>query len=507
MRPSESQGVIPFSKSSTHFRLMRWQQHRRMIIALLSVSFVSLVIGARFMQPVRSGHETDLGSERTGQELNQLVQKPNVLIILTDDQPARGTMRIMPKTRRLFKRQGTYFSEAFATTPQCCPSRATIFSGRYAHNHGVRSNNQSTNLDQALSLQKYLRDDGYRTGIFGKFLNAWPLNENPKYFDEWAVPQSRAGYYPTKWNVNGDIQTLRRYATDLVRRFALRFIKNAENDDPRPWFLFLSTKAPHAPYLPEREYKKAAVPPWKPSPAVFETDLRDKPSFVPEWVDRGLFPMNRVRDLRRDQLRTLLSVDNLVGRVFSSLEHLDEDRRTLAIFMSDNGYLWHDHRLAGPRYGKRTPYENAIRIPLFIRWQGQLGAGAIDRRLVANVDIGPTVLDAAGLLSGITTPLDGNSLLTKQRRDHLLIEHWPDSRSKIPHWNAIRTHEYTYVEYYRGDSSEIIFREFYDLGSDPYQLTNLLGDASPRNNPNPRLLNRLSRQIAEDSRCKGTACP
>jgi arylsulfatase A-like enzyme len=501
--------MIPFLTSAPTRGLMRWQKYGRTAIGLASICLVALVIGARFMQPSGSNDETEMGSDGTSQEFNQLAQKPNILIILTDDQPAKGTMQQMPKTRRLFKRQGTSFPEAFVTTPLCCPSRATIFTGRYAHNHGVRHNELSTKLDQSTTIQKYLRDDGYRTGFSGKFLNNVPVAVSPKYFNKWAVLKSSlgGGYNREDWNVNGDVRFIRRYTTVFIQRFAQRFLEHAEKDDARPWFLLLSTRAPHSPYQPKREHREAPVPPWEPSPAVLENDLSDKPSFISERQDKGQVPISRARHLRRGQLRTLMSVDDLVGELFRSLEQLHERRRTLAIFMSDNGYLWRDHGLVGPDYGKGMPYENSIRIPLFMRWPGHFRAGATDHGLVANVDIGPTVLDAAGLLSSIATPLDGISLLTKQRRDHLLIEHWPKEPFKIPHWNAIRTHEYTYVEYYRGDSSEIIFREFYDLGSDPYQLTNLLGDASPRNNPNPRLLNRLSRQIAEDSRCKGTACP
>lgn len=116
-----------------------------------------------------------------GEAVAQLARAPNVLIILTDDQRATGTMGVMPETRRVFKRNGTRFTRAFATTPLCCPSRASIFTGRYAHNHGVKNNDSVASLDHRSTLQRYLKHAGYRTGIFGKFLNSSPMKTDPPY--------------------------------------------------------------------------------------------------------------------------------------------------------------------------------------------------------------------------------------------------------------------------------------------------------------------------------------
>ena len=107
-------------------------------------------------------------------------ERPNILVIITDDQ--RASMSFMPQTVEWLQRGGTRFSRAFATTPLCCPSRASIFTGQYAHNHGVRLNHDAEKLNQEETIQRYLQDAGYRTAIVGKYLNEWDLSRDPPYF-------------------------------------------------------------------------------------------------------------------------------------------------------------------------------------------------------------------------------------------------------------------------------------------------------------------------------------
>src|SRR5918997_6132814 len=144
--------------------------------------------------------------------------RPNILIIITDDQ-RRSTIRHMPKTRRWFARGGRHFLRAYATTPLCCPSRASIFTGRYAHNHGVENNALAQTLDQRTTIQRYLQRAGYHTALIGRYLNRWPLEEDPPYFDEWAYFSSSLGhYYGGRWNVNGRVGTVPGYSTDYIAR-------------------------------------------------------------------------------------------------------------------------------------------------------------------------------------------------------------------------------------------------------------------------------------------------
>jgi arylsulfatase A-like enzyme len=427
---------------------------------------------------------------------------PNVLIVMTDDQRASGTLGVMTRTRRWFKRGGTRFVNALATTPTCCPSRASVMTGLYAHNHGVHTSEpgQAEQMDQQLTMQRYLRRAGYRTAMFGKYLNAWPREIDPPWFDDWAIFSGSAAraYFTARWNVQGDVRRIRKYSTGIIERKALRFIRSAERDDERPWLLYLTPMSPHLPAIPHPSDAHAELPKLRPTPAMLEEDRSDKPPEVREQnVDFRL-----VREWRRKQLRSLISVDEMVGAVFRLLEENGEADDTLAVFMSDNGFLWGEHGLGQ----KIRPYESSAEIPFLVRWPGRYAPGATDERLVANVDIAPTVLEAAGIEPGHT--YDGRPL-TGGERDRLLLEQWKRANRTVPNWAASRARDYLYVEYYGGDRLVPTYREYYDLVQDPWELENLLGDSDPSNDPVSA--GELSLQLHRDVVCAGTsgatACP
>jgi arylsulfatase A-like enzyme len=418
--------------------------------------------------------------------------RPNVLLIVTDDQRPTETLDAMPKTRDRFGRLGTYFPNAFATTPLCCPSRASIFTGRYAHNHGVKDNSLGWRLDQSSTLQRRLKDAGYTTAMVGKFLNHWNA-EDPPYFDRWALFGN--GPYTNFWaNEQGVKKTIARYATSYTGDKATEFIREAEGDDGRPWFLYVAPTAPHEPFTPEAKYKDVTVPKFVRNPAFFEDDLSDKPPYVRNAQTTRSVVLKR----RTAQLRMLMSVDDLVSRVFSALMAAGETN-TLAFFVSDNGYLWGEHGLTE----KRNPYTHSIGIPFYMRWPGVVRQGAVDPRLVANIDLAPTVMDAAGLASDPT--IDGMSLLRSEFRNRLLTERL--QTADYPTFASLRTLDYQYTEYYRGadlrPGSTPIFREYYDLVADPWQRTNYLRDGNAANNPPPAEINSLHRQLAADLICAG----
>ena len=150
--------------------------YRRRLGALLA--FTLILAGADHVLP--------LGAQVAS---GQADRRPNVLIFVTDDQRATNTMWVMPKTRRYFQRQGVSYPNAFAVTPLCCPSRATILTGRYAHNTGVRGNGPRSlrALDRSTLFPRLLQEAGYRTAMVGKFFNSWPLERRPPYFHRWAT--------------------------------------------------------------------------------------------------------------------------------------------------------------------------------------------------------------------------------------------------------------------------------------------------------------------------------
>ena len=350
---------------------------------------------------------------------------------------------------------------------------------------------------------RLLRQAGYKTAHVGRFLNGWPIEVAPPHFDRWA--RLSRGYSDPKANVNGSVRALSGYSTDLARRYAVRFLRWFEQRDARPWMLYVATKAPHHEWIPAARHRTAPVPGWAGNPAVFERRRSDKPSYVRQLH----YTLADGRFVRRRQLRTLMSVDEMVGRIFKELRSLRESRNTLAVYISDNGLTWADHGIGLTKQigAKRNPYTAAVKVPLLLRWRGHISGGTRSGRLTGTIDIAPTLLAAAAVEPGASAPaLDGRSLLAPNARTVILLEHWRGHG--FPTWASRRTRTFQYTEYYGRDGLTKTFREYYDLLRDPWQLRNLLHDGNPDNNPS---IGALSAELARDRVCTGTtgltACP
>jgi arylsulfatase A-like enzyme len=405
-------------------------------------------------------------------------EKPNILLIITDDQPAH-TDWATPAVLSWLADGGVRFSNAHATTPLCGPSRASILSGRYAHNHRMLDNGHPSRLDQDTTVQRHLRQAGYRTGLFGKYVNDWGVVHAPPHFDEWTVLRPR--YVDALYNVDGVQRTIPGYSTTVLKDRLLAFLDLAAADT-RPWFAVFTPNAPHRPAIADTTYAGTTVPAWKGRPSVAERDKRDKPPYV----RRSHTAYAAGDNLRARQMRTLRSVDDAVQAIKDKLTDTNQLDNTLVIYCSDHGYLWADHGLLD----KALPYGPAHEIPLSLSWPaGGVDAGIVDDRLAATIDLAPTILDAAQVTS--TTPHDGLSLLSNARRQHLLLEGWrwvDDIREGRPTWASYLSATKQYVEYYdlhtnaAGEevgSGRVYFREYYDLTRDPHQLHNLLHNATP----------------------------
>ena len=395
-------------------------------------------------------------------------------MILTDDQRF-DTLGAMPNTERIFTKGGASYPNAVDVTPLCCPSRSTIMTGRYPHNTGVQDNNDALALDQTTTVQRYLHDAGYQTGMVGKFLNLWPVERAPTEFDRYAVFDN--GYDDTEWGVNGRVRTVSEYSTSFIRDQALADIRAFSTDRSRPWYLYVATSAPHAPWIPESKYATSPVPPFVRDPAMRETDRSDKPPWV-QGAER--LPQPEIEENRALQLRTLRSVDDMVQSLFAELGRLGEDRDTLAIFLSDNGFLWGEHGLAGNRgevesgsgrliSGKRYPYLPSVRIPMAIRWPGHVRAGQVVSGYATTADLAPTMLQAAGVAPPSDPPMDGSSLLVPGNtgltaaRTRAYMEYFHDPiYPDVPSWGSILTPAAHYIAWYAADGT-VIFREYYDL--------------------------------------------
>jgi len=426
------------------------------------------------------------GEPSKPEPLGAAPERPNVLIIVSDDQ-RWGTLDAMPQTRRVFAHRGIKYSNAYVTTPLCCPSRASILSGRYAHNHGVIRNEVDDTLNYSRTMPAVLKRLGYRTAVVGKLSNAWQRGETPPYFDE----------VRPRWHDAA-------LAEDDLAEMAGSFIASAEESDEEPWFMWLGARAPHMPLMPDPEYESAAVD----APITAgqtEADLSDKPALLRRAILDEERTSGAEFDFRSlsDQLdygirsrRELLSLDDMVADVHQALREAGEVRDTLAFFISDNGYMAGEH---GGLARKHLPYMEAIHVPLLMRFPGRVPAGRASPELVANIDIAPTVYDAVGVDPPYV--VDGRSLLVERERPYLLTE-----RLVGGHWTrfaGIVTPRLHYFENLNRNGGTRT-RELYNLEQDPYELENL-GIARP--NAAADELDELHWLLRDARRCVGSSCP
>ncbi|MGQ0536685.1 MAG: sulfatase-like hydrolase/transferase [Methanobacteriota archaeon] len=416
--------------------------------------------------------------------------RPNVLIIVTDDHRKNGTLEFMPKTMKWFRDEGREFSEGYTIDPICCPARAGVWTGQYTQNHNVITTADAGIVDEDGSIQRYVHDAGYKTAAFGKFFNSYPLTRTPKHFDDWAFHAS--GYTQVRFNDHG-VQRTVPLSQLFIRERALGFLATTESNDTQPWYLYLAPYAPHGPWIPEQKYANEIFPPWLGNPATLDVDRSDKPNYIqttvplvsaaagvpherlPESVSTLTSVATSVPFDRQTYLRPLLTVDDNVDMIMTQLAAQGELNNTIAFFFSDQGYLWGEHGW----YNKVVPYTHAIEIPFFVRYPGVVPAGTVPDRIASQVDVLPTILDAADLPANATKNHDGRSLLNDSwERPFAFAEFWTQgipAGNAVPHWATIRSKDWQYVEYYTGNqrvNPTVSFREYYDLTTDPWQLEN-----------------------------------
>jgi arylsulfatase A-like enzyme len=398
-------------------------------------------------------------------------EQPNVLLVVSDDERIESEAG-RPFVHNWFK-GGTTFTRAFATTPQCCPSRASILTGQYAHNHDIHRKRDAEGITATHTLPYHLKKAGYETGFAGKYLNGWPDKRKPPYFDRWALG---VGYNDRPFVVQGKTQRA-KYGPSFVFNLGERYIQNWDDtDDDKPWFLMLAPSAPHDPYQAQAKYDEETFD-WRGNPAANEEDRSDKPPYV----RRKSFSEGYGEALRESQLRTLRSLDDAFKLLVKRLTDTDELRNTIVVYVSDNGFMWAEHGLEG----KGVPYLPSVRVPMYVRGPG-IAKGRNDE-LVANIDIAPTIYSMLGIETGYT--LDGRDLRTSERTE-LLLEF--EGGGSIPKWWSLVTDRWQYIRYGSG------LREFYDLTKDPFELDNEPG----------RVLIEMEVALSEAETCVGAKrCP
>jgi N-acetylglucosamine-6-sulfatase len=417
-------------------------------------------------------------------------QRPNVLVILTDDQRwdamscAGHPFLRTPHMDRL-AREGVRFQNAFCTTSLCSPSRASLLSGLYAHAHRVLNN--FTDFPASLpSYPRRLKESGFETAYIGK----WHMGEDDDSprpgFDYWMSHKGQGNYYDTTFNINGTRELLKGYITHRITEKAVEWLRKPHD---KPFCLVVGHKAPHGPFVPEPKYAHAFDEKEIRRPATASDYGPGKPDWVRQrvttWhgIDGPLYKACGMADYTefvRAYYATILSIDDSVGQIYEALREIGKLDQTLLVFTTDNGYLIGEHGAID----KRAAWDEALRVPLLVRYPPLAPASRVLGDMVLHIDLAPTILEICR-----AKPLEhihGVSwarLLRGDRqgwRTSFLYEYnYEEQFPYTPNVRAVRTDEWKFIRYPHGDGGPDRWTsEVYHLKDDPQETRNLIDDPS-----------------------------
>jgi N-acetylglucosamine-6-sulfatase len=421
--------------------------------------------------------------------------RPNVVFVLVDDMRwdevrAAGHPFVETPNMDRLAREGARFLNAFATTPLCSPSRASFLTGQYAHTHGILDN--TARPSHALPVfPRVLQQSGYVTGFFGKWHMGNDASPRPG-FDRWVALPGQGEALDPLLNVDGRQVREAGYVTDLLTGHVERFIDQAGD---RPFLVYLAHKASH-PNVVQRD--DGSMVPLPGQPGGFVAAERHRGRYagteMPRRANAFKAPVGKPALLRsidtlpplgrdtattddeiRGRLEMLLAVDESLGRILAALEKHGTLDDTVVVFTSDHGYFYGEHGLSAER---RLAYEEAIRIPLLVRYPRRVKPGTTPSELVLSLDVAPTLAELAGLAP--PAGVQGRSLVpvfenkAKDWRTSFLIEYFSDTvfpRIRNMGYVAARTTRHKYIQYRELEN----MNELYDLEADPYEERNLAG--------------------------------
>lgn len=420
-------------------------------------------------------------------------EKPsNILLILSDDHrwdwlgflPEAPEFLETPNLDRLAK-EGAHLRNAFVSTSLCSPSRASILTGQFMHRHGV-VDNQRPEPGGIRFFPEYLRAAGYETALVGKWHMGHDSDDPRKGFDHWAGIRGQGLYFDDTYNVNGERRQITGYSTDVISDLAIDWLKQRKG---KPFYCHVSFKAPHFPFEPaprhRGRYDQAPVR-YPDTMANTEENYATQPRWVRErrygihgvdHMETGRFDHDPVPSFEELFLRyseAVYSVDENVGRLLQCLDEAGLSDSTIVIYLGDNGFHLGEHGF----YDKRDAFETSIRIPVLLRAPGAVKPGTVVEAMVQNIDLAPTLLEAAGVAVPPDGPkMDGRSFwpLVQGReapwRDHILYEYyWEWNFPATPTIFAIRTDRWKYVHSFGvWDKNGL-----YDLHTDPVERHNLV---------------------------------
>ncbi len=470
--------------------------------------------------------------------------QPNILLILADDlDGGPETLAVMPHLKELLGRQGVTFENAYVAAPLCCPSRASLLTGQFVHNHDVVDNVYPSGgffrfhergLEQS-TIAVRLQNAGYRTAMLGKYLNEYPNGVDQTYippgWNEWFVSEKRVNYFDYVMNDNGIIKKYgsspAEYFTDVLTTKAVDFLQRAAQGS-QPFFLALTPYAPHGPATAAPRHATLFPDTIVPRTAAFnEADMSDKARFMQKWPTLTDAQIALIDAFYRDRLRSLQALDEQIATVVQSLRDNGQLDNTYIFFTSDNGFLQGQHRIPN---GKRTAFDEAIHMPLMVRGPS-VPTGAKRNHVVSLVDLAPTFVELAGLSLADIPTFDGRSLLPLLRAngnnvpwrtavlfedlrkpgnpaasvndtdddfDNPLLESSVLVTSSggvtLPGFWGLHTPTHKYVEYENG------VRELYNTSVDPHELQNLAPETDST------LLAQFSTLLAALKSCAGASC-
>jgi N-acetylglucosamine-6-sulfatase len=438
------------------------------------------------------------------------VRRPNFLFLLTDDQSyatlsSTGSPFMRTPNIDRLAREGATFTNCFVAMSLCAPSRAAFLTGNYPHTNGIYRNQIRWN--QSLpTLPRALQAAGYRTAHIGKWHMDGDDRVQPGY-DYWAAQVGQGQYVNPRKNINGKWVDLQGYDTQIITDQAIEFMRSQRGE--QPFCVWIGFKACHGPFTPapghENDFANVEFKP----PASYFVDDTGKPERVRrkargtnERAEKkarqrgkkaaagGRLSLERWAARERDQYRCLMGVEDAVGRLLGFLDEQKLADETIVYYAGDNGFFHGEHGL----HGKTEAYEEALRVPAFVRYPRLVKGGQRVDRFIANIDLAPTILDFCGVKQpGRMQGRSWRPLVTGQAgsvrwRDAFLYEMW-EARAQSPETptvKALRTDRHKLI--LNLDPKE--FPELYDLKSDPQEMKNLAQEKGNR-----ELMQNLKRRM------------
>ena len=424
---------------------------------------------------------------------------PNLLVIMTDDQPYYTVSRTEAVASLIGDRGINFSPYAYVSTPICGPARATLLTGRWSHNTGLTKTagayqNLHASAYESDTIATRLKQAGYSTYFGGKYTNGYDGVAVPPGWDAWFAMVEPIKEADSFFYRNG--RRIRRYyrsavnETDVLSANAEHFVRDRAGS-PIPWFAYVCPYAPHSPYYPApRHADEFTTTPLRDVPSSREKDLSDKPKRLRAKASYTDSERRRATRAYRGKLRELQEVDDMVRRLVDALDQTGQLENTFVFFLTDNGYLLGEHGL----HKKNLPYEEASRTPFIVRGP-DLPGGSKSSVMVSHTDLPPTLLDLAG---ASWADLDGRSLVPvfstggerpAAWREEVLVEDLGRGR------NMLRTPRWSYVEWEDGG------KELYDMYADPYQLRSVHAEPDKAD-----LIARLSSRLGALKACSGNSC-